>query len=999
MFSKRGYSAKTKVAIISFIILLVQVLTFDFIFSEIDVLSMLEKSMYNYYANQLDHRAMDLSDKMGNVWTSDNTLAGIKGELEYSYESSIRDGKRLKIDYFIASALLNTFDLSRADGVFILLNEDMTQDSEDDILFFKDKNNEFKLRNAEDIRLAIGSARFAENLGIKRDELWEPRLEKDSIASENLKKIKSIVISTFKESNIKDSNNLAFWLQTTDIYNENVENLTYIYPIIDKYSAKLYGIIGIEISPSMLADILRIDTISARSNIGFAILESGELMDKNLSKARSLYYFGDYIEGLASGEDISYKKLNNKYSADIEKNGEKLLGFKNKDHIHQVYGISKQVKLYDKDSYYTDDTWDLVLFLDADNFSYNKESYRSGVKKAIFISMAFAIMLSILLSRVLTSPIRKLSKEIEDIDTSKRVHFKKTKILEVDRLTDEIEKFSHKLLNSSFSMQNLLEVVGHGIVILEERDGGKTINRIGRISVLLDKEDESEEHIREYDRNEFKKVLRNSLRGLRIKDVSAGQIGGSQRVFKVLNVDKPMYIRYELEKKDGKIFHIYTDYTNVYDEIYRLEWEKNHDQLTGLANRQYFEEKVKERLAKNPNNKYVMIMWDLDNLKYVNDKYGHNWGDVYLKEIASVISRLKNRGANTARFSGDEFFAFLEYEDKEEVRNGIASVQAKLLDKKFQIGIGEEMKIRASVGMCWYPDDADSYDKLYRFADFAMYSAKHNSKGSIREFDRETYEEEHILISGREAFNELLENSLVRFAFQPIVSVKTGEVFGYEALMRPTSEKISNVALVMKMAKAQFQLDLVEGLSFRGVLERIEDEKDYLRGKKVFINSIANVVFPAEEEKYILDKLGEWSEQIVIEITESEELNNKTLGTKTLYRQEFGNLIAIDDFGAGYSTESSLLKVIPDFIKLDMQIIRDIHLDESKRQLVKNIIDYSKSSDMEVIAEGVESIGELEELIDLGVDYIQGYYLAKPDFAMKDIPASKKSEILKAKKG
>ncbi len=118
------------------------------------------------------------------------------------------------------------------------------------------------------------------------------------------------------------------------------------------------------------------------------------------------------------------------------------------------------------------------------------------------------------------------------------------------------------------------------------------------------------------------------------------------------------------------------------------------------------------------------------------------------------------------------------------------------------------------------------------------------------------------------------------------------------------------------------------------------------------------------------------------------------MSVKQGYKNDYSCMIAIDDFGAGYSSDNSLIKIKPDFIKIDMQLIRNIHNDKEKQQRVVNLIEYSQIIDANVIAEGVECKEELNYLISIGVDYVQGFYIGIPQFDIQDIPDEKRSEIV-----
>ena len=143
----------------------------------------------------------------------------------------------------------------------------------------------------------------------------------------------------------------------------------------------------------------------------------------------------------------------------------------------------------------------------------------------------------------------------------------------------------------------------------------------------------------------------------------------------------------------------------------------------------------------------------------------------------------------------------------------IREVHKLLHSTNFQLPDGKTVKLRASAGVAWYPDNGASYDLLIKYADFAMYSAKNSTKGDIQEFNQDAFQRDELLFSGKEALNHFLDARLARFAFQPIVDARTGEVYAYEALMRPSCEGLKTVSDVMRLVRAQSKLNQIEELT------------------------------------------------------------------------------------------------------------------------------------------------------------------------------------------
>ncbi len=992
---KRGISAFLQVSIIALVVLLLQAGFFYVVFSQIDVVQMIETSTYRYYSDSLGQSAYRLEKNMVNKWSSKDAINVFMDAVETEYWKSKTDNSPLKINDNIVNCLVDYLKNVDATSCFILLNEEMAEGKgKDQIYFIHDSNEWFSNKNNSDLTLELGDYKLAGDLGITLGIRWQPNIDLGKY--KDIEKIKREVISKYQSVEDKNASRLSYWATRQDLLNNGSDSFVYVRPIIDKYSKKIYGVLGVEIGSALIQDVVQSTYLNTHYDSGFAVLEN-DASNGNSAKVGIAAYFGDEID-IAEDQTLSYgRKVNSYYEKRAESEDLFFYVIKNKDD-NTIYGIENKLNIYDKDSYYDND-WQLVLLFDERNLHYNSAGYSRGIIVAVAISVLTAIVLTVILANLFTRPIVALAKEIEEMDADDQIVFSETGIREINLLKDKIEEMSVDVANTYLQMQRILETIGRGIVIFEENTDNNTFSRAGRMSILLRDLDPLEKALEIYSAEDYQAMINYRLRNYDLSFVGSEQIDGDTKIMEV-NAKEPLkmhpfYIKYVKETVNSRVFHVYTDCTEEYLEIVKLEYEKNHDPLTQLLGRTHFKRCVEEKLTANPMQSAAMIMWDLDNLKYINDTYGHDWGDEYLRQTASIIGLLNLDNADVSRFAGDEFFVFMAYDgDKDKVRNKVTKIHHKLLSSELTISESESVKIRASVGICWYPDDGMSYDELYKYADFAMYGAKHSDKGSINEFDRVLFDKEYIILSAKEELNNMIENKLVKYAFQPIVDARSAEIMGYEALMRPTSNILETVSDVMLVAKTQFKLSQIEQLTFECVLDSIARNGELFEDKKIFINSIASKTLPKESEQNVRRKLQKYGDRVVIEITEAEEINDQTMAVKQGYKDDYSCMIAIDDFGSGYSSDKTLLKIKPDFIKIDMHLIRNVHEAGEKQQRVANLIEYSNLIGARIIAEGVESKAELEYLIKIGVDYIQGYYIAKPQFEICDIAEDKKAEII-----
>ncbi len=425
-------------------------------------------------------------------------------------------------------------------------------------------------------------------------------------------------------------------------------------------------------------------------------------------------------------------------------------------------------------------------------------------------------------------------------------------------------------------------------------------------------------------------------------------------------------------------------------ERIRIEHERDYDILTGLYNRQAFQRVCNELFANSGQLKHAaLVMMDLDNLKHINDTYGHDLGDQYLHQTGQCLLTSTPPGTLCCRLSGDEFLLlFYGYESQEAIRLKLDRLRASLAHSVSTLPNGSDLHISVSGGVAWYPEDSTHYETLKKYADFAMYQVKHSEKGHLFEFDLEQYNQEAQALQARSEFEQMVRNEQVTYFFQPIYETRHGRVVAYEALMRVSDlTTISSPATVMKLANEMGRLYDIERLTFFKASERFEWLRTNSLVRKdalLFINSIASVSLSDDDWSQYISSYSHLARQLVVEITEEEQLDPDALERKRNFPGSSG-VFALDDYGSGYSNGSSLLTLAPRYVKVDISIIRNINTDTDKQRFLTSLIEYARPYGIKVLAEGVETLDELRTVLALGVDLLQGYCLARPAALPPDI--------------
>lgn len=244
---------------------------------------------------------------------------------------------------------------------------------------------------------------------------------------------------------------------------------------------------------------------------------------------------------------------------------------------------------------------------------------------------------------------------------------------------------------------------------------------------------------------------------------------------------------------------------------------------------------------------------------------------------------------------------------------------------------------------------------------------------------RNIYREKDIQIEKFSKFKKTIDNNELLYKFQPIVNAKDGSIYAYESLMRTKPEVGLAPRDILKYAEISQQLYDVEYYTFYNTLKIYSENKAKFEGKKVFINSIPSVTLTDEHLTKLKEKFGTAAENAVVEILEDCEDTPESLEAFSKIQELFNCQIAIDDYGSGYSNESKLLHNNPNYIKIDISLISSIESDRKKQFLVSSVIQFASKYGIKVLGEGVETKEELQMLIELGVDLVQGFYLARPE--------------------
>ncbi len=440
---------------------------------------------------------------------------------------------------------------------------------------------------------------------------------------------------------------------------------------------------------------------------------------------------------------------------------------------------------------------------------------------------------------------------------------------------------------------------------------------------------------------------------------------------------------------DGNIIN----YVGVFSDItYRKRAEKElrrlatTDQLTNLPNRNTFHSEVEMILSHSDSSqRHALLFIDLDNFKRINDSLGHGVGDELLIRVAEILGKIVNTEKDmVARFGGDEFIVFLQ---NIEAWNLAAGTAQQILDRfahTLQLSANEVI-VSPSIGIVMYPENGETAEELLRNADTAMYYAKKKGKNTFQFYTNQMNEQAKIRLSLENDLRQAIEKDEFLVFYQPKVSLETGDISGFEALVRWRNEErglVSPNEFIPLAEESGLIIPISQQVIEKTCIQVKDWQKRGLFKGKIAINLSAiqfyhENLWQTVKNALHLSKLD--ASTIEFEITEGmvmQDLSHSIQQMNSL--KEMGVSLALDDFGVGYSSLGNLKDFPIDTLKIDRSFVWDLDDSKRDRQLVASIVTLAHNLGVKVVAEGVETIEQLEALRAMKCEEIQGFIFSQP---------------------
>jgi diguanylate cyclase (GGDEF)-like protein len=428
------------------------------------------------------------------------------------------------------------------------------------------------------------------------------------------------------------------------------------------------------------------------------------------------------------------------------------------------------------------------------------------------------------------------------------------------------------------------------------------------------------------------------------------------------------------------------DITEQREKEKELEFLATHDPLTGLPNRSLCNNRIERAIArsKRKNSNFVLLLLDIDDFKQVNDAFGHITGDSLIKEIGQRIKNCLREVDTVARLGGDEFAVILEeLGSAVQVLPVIQKIQ-KVIAQPIRI-IEREISITLSFGITFYPQDGNTVENLIRYADSALYHAKSNGKDTHAFYVREmSMSVEQRLYLAQELRKAVRADEFF-LEYQPQISLATGKVTCYEALIRwnhPEKGRMNPGEFLPVAEDTGIIKDIGAWVLFMVFKKQQELQERGITDMRLALNVAGQQLRQGKVLTVIREILKEIKVppgSIEIELTENiifRDIQESIELIKEL--QQLGLRVAMDDFGDGHSTLHHLTALPIDILKIDQKFARWILNEKKNEAVVRGMASIAADLNIDSVAEGIETKEQLDFFTSVGVNYIQGFYFSPP---------------------
>lgn len=636
-----------------------------------------------------------LEREMKNRWTNlgpfmEQISEKVSGEHESS-ESLLSD---------VSLILIDMLRSTQTTGAYLIL-EDEGNAASKPALYLRDYDPVSNNYSNDNIYTVIGPSEIAGKLKIPLDQTWKYDYKE---TEEN----RDFFYRPYSKAHLsKNADLLGYWSTPFRLSPDDLEIITYSMPLFDK-DKNLRGIIGIEVTLNYFVQLLPATDLQPKDSLGYMVAYRSD-QDKQLDPVISIGALQKRIIDVESPLELE----------DVDRDSDIfILG--NHYYIEDIYVSVDKIGLYPNNTPFESESWYLVGFMKAD-YLFQHYNRKQGIILFSFVSsLILGILGSLYFSMRLSKPIISLADKVSVSDGIKKINLDSTGLKEVDELAEAMESAKDKMIKSASRLTRIISMLDVSIAAFEigisdnevfVTDNFYTIMGIaeGDISGKIEKDD-------------FQIML---------DSVFTCEYPDEKGIYKIRE-NPQKWIKLNISKNEETVIGIVQDVTNEMTEKIKIQNERDLDPLTKLYNRRAFQNIIEQKRQDGNLKVAALMMFDLDNLKLINDTYGHKWGDTYIVEAVSRLKKLAGKdNLVLGRRSGDEFEAFLSgYEGREEIIIDIEEFYEYLNSTPLDFPGGDVRRICMSGGLVWIEESEMDYDEIMHMADNALYKAKNENKGS-----------------------------------------------------------------------------------------------------------------------------------------------------------------------------------------------------------------------------------------------------------------------------
>ena len=634
-----------------------------------------------------------------------------------------------------SSKLINLIRTNQVSGAFVVLNTDNLEAKKEKGVFENKPGIYLRdfdplstpSKKNEDLLFKYAPKALTQSMNISHGKTWRPLFEFQKTGNYGAYLYEPFQ-AALKEENPEEIElkDFGYWSMPYRLYDDSLDVISYSVPLILK-DGTIYGVLGVEIS---------LDYLQKQ-------LPNSELIDDEQ---------GSYLLGVESGEAGNFQNIlingmiysraagNQKITQILQKGEDYVV--KNQDKL--MYADTEYIDLYGENTEFTNQKWTLIGIVPKDKLLVFSDRIIKTLIGSILISLLIGIAGAIIISSTISRPVTRLIRHVKRIRPSEEMQFIQTGIEEVDHLSQALKNMNEEVVDTARRFSRIINMASVELAGFEINRKEGTVYFTGKFVEMFRLEKESFLDITSIE------MFETLMKRLKQYEVER-QVAKKNEVIYLIPDEKPHYLKLTLNDTGDYCSGLVENVTDMVMEKAQIEYERDHDPLTGLLNRRGFYRIMRHLFwqGKSTLKLAALVMIDLDDLKYVNDTYGHEYGDKYIKSAAEVFMRSVPEGTVVSRPGGDEFYIlFYGYLSRLEIQEKLYRLQKDVKKQYISLPDGEPFALCLSAGVVWYPEDTTEMEEFMQYADFAMYQVKHTVKNHFGYFDKEAYR------TSQEQYNE-----------------------------------------------------------------------------------------------------------------------------------------------------------------------------------------------------------------------------------------------------